>query len=81
VRKGDLSRAEIEKALGIKLACVIPEDGTAVPSALNTGKAVPAAFPASPAAVALGELSAIIDGATPPAPRSLLSRMFLKDKP
>jgi pilus assembly protein CpaE len=81
VRKGDLSRTEIEKALGIKLACVIPEDGTAVPSALNTGKAVPAAFPASPAAVALGELSAIIGGATPAAPRSLLARMFLKDKP
>jgi pilus assembly protein CpaE len=81
VRKGDLSRTEIEKALGVKLACVIPEDGTAVPSALNTGKAVPAAFPASPAAVALGELSAVIGGATLPASRSLLARMFLKDKP
>jgi pilus assembly protein CpaE len=81
VRKGDLSRTEIEKALGIKLACVIPEDGVAVPSALNTGKPVPAAFPASPAAVALGELSAIIGGTTPPAPRRLLARMFLKDKP
>ncbi|MDB5394237.1 MAG: hypothetical protein JWM91_1743 [Rhodospirillales bacterium] len=80
-RKGDLTRADIEKALGIKLACVIPEDGAAVPGALNTGKAVPAAFPTSPAAVALGELSAIIGGATPPPPRSLLARILKKDRP
>jgi pilus assembly protein CpaE len=80
-RKGDLSRADIEKALGVKLDCVIPEDGAAVPESLNTGKAVPAAFPASPAAVALGELSALIDGAPPPPPRGLLSRFLKKDRP
>jgi pilus assembly protein CpaE len=79
-RKSDLSRSDIEKALGVKLDCVIPEDA-AVPEALNTGKPVPAAFPASPAAVALGELSALINGAPPPAPRSLLSRLLKKDRP
>jgi hypothetical protein len=52
-----------------------------VPESLNTGKAVPAAFPASPAAVALGELSALIDGAPPPPPRGLLSRFLKKDRP
>jgi pilus assembly protein CpaE len=75
-RKGDLSRGEIEKALGVKLVCVIPEDGAAVPTALNTGKPVPAAFPTSPAAVALSELSAIVSGAPPPPPRGLLARML-----
>ena len=76
VRKGDLSRGEIEKALGIRLAAIIPEDGAAVPGALNSGKAVPAAFPTSPATAALGELSALIEGAPPPVPRGLFARIL-----
>lgn len=75
-RKGDLPRADIEKALGVKLACAIPEDGAAVPQALNTGKSVPAASPASPATAALRDLIGMLDGAPPPEPRSLFARIL-----
>jgi pilus assembly protein CpaE len=75
-REGDLSRVEIEKALGLTMACVIPEDPAAVPQSLNSGKPVPAAAPASPVTAALRELSALVDGAPPPAPRGLLARLF-----
>ncbi len=77
-RKGDLSRVEIEKALGLTMACVIPEDTVAVPQALNAGKPVPAAAPASPVTAALRELGALIDGAQRAAPRGLLSRLFAR---
>lgn len=76
-RKGDLPRADIEKALGLTMAGVIPEDAAAVPQALNTGKPVPAAFPASPVTAALREFVVTLDGGVQSAPRGLLAR-FLK---
>ena len=77
-RKGDLSRTEIEKALGLTMACVIPEDPATVPQALNSGKPVPATAPASPVTAALRELGALVDGAQRAAPRGLLSRLFAR---
>jgi pilus assembly protein CpaE len=77
-RKGDLSQAEIEKALGLTMACVIPEDTATVPQALNSGKPVPATAPASPVTAALRELGALVDGAQKAAPRGLLSRLFAR---
>ncbi len=79
-RKGDLPLADIEKALGLTLACVIPEDASAVPQALNTGKSVPAAFPASPVTAALRELGVILDGEQRAARRGLLARFLKKGK-
>jgi pilus assembly protein CpaE len=75
-RKGDLGRAEIEKALGLTMACAIPEDPAVVPHALNAGKPVPAAAPGSPVTVALRELAALVEGGGRAAPRGLLSRLF-----
>jgi pilus assembly protein CpaE len=75
-RKGDLSRVEIEKALGLTMACVIPEDAVAVPQALNSGKPVPAAAPSSPVTAALRQLGALVDGAPRVASRGLLSRLL-----
>jgi pilus assembly protein CpaE len=75
-RKGDLSQAEIEKALGLTMACVIPEDSAAVPQAINSGKPVPAAAPSSPVTAALRKLAALVDGAPQAGPRRLLSRLF-----
>lgn len=77
-RKGDLPRADIEKALGLTLACVIPEDMATVPQALNTGKPVPAVFPASPVTAALRELTVCLDGGVRSAPRGLLARFLRK---
>jgi len=75
-RKGDLSRVEIEKALGLTMACAIPEDPVVVPHALNSGKPVPAAAPSSPVTAALRELALLVDGGGPAASRGLLSRFF-----
>jgi pilus assembly protein CpaE len=79
-RKGDLSRVEIEKALGLTMACVIPEDAVAVPQALNSGKPVPAAAPSSPVTAALRQLGALVDGAPRVASRGLLSRLLAPDR-
>jgi pilus assembly protein CpaE len=68
-KKGELPRAEIEKALGVKLTVVIPEDGIVVPEALCTGKAVPAAAGGSPVGTSLRELAAITAGITPTKPQ------------
>jgi pilus assembly protein CpaE len=75
-RKGDLTRAEIEKALGLTMACVIPEDSIAVPQALNSGKPVPDAAPSSPVTAVLRELGALIDGAPLAVRGGLLSRLL-----
>jgi len=75
-RKGDLTRAEIEKALGLTMACVIPEDPVAVPQAINSGKPVPASAPSSPVMAALRELVTQVDGESQAARRGLLSRLL-----
>lgn len=75
-RKGDLTRGEIEKALGLTMASVIPEDSVAVPQALNSGKPVPASAPTSPATVALRELETQVDGESKAAQGGLLSRLL-----
>jgi len=75
-RKGDLTRGEIEKALGLTMASVIPEDSIAVPQALNSGKPVPASAPTSPVTAALRELEAQIDGKSEAAQGGLLSRLL-----
>jgi pilus assembly protein CpaE len=68
-KSGDLNRAEIEKAIAAKLAVAIPEDPAAVPNALNSGKAVPAAAPNSTAAAALGELAQMLETEEPVQPQ------------
>ncbi len=74
-KKGELSQAEIEKALSIKFAAIIPEDGAAVPHAINTGKPVLAAAPGSPAAQGLRDLAAVIEGeSAEPRSRGLFKR-------
>jgi len=75
-RKGDLTRAEIEKALGLTMACVIPEDPVAVPQAINSGKPVPASAPSSPVTAVLRELATQVDGESKAARRGLLSRLL-----
>jgi len=75
-RKGDLTRGEIEKALGLSMACVIPEDPVAVPQAINSGKPVPASAPSSPVMAALRELVTQVDGESQAARRGLLSRLL-----
>ncbi len=75
-RKGDLTRAEIEKALGLTMACVIPEDPVAVPQAINSGKPVPASAPSSPVTAALRELATQVDGESKAARPGLLSRLL-----
>ncbi len=75
-KKGELSQAEIEKALSVKFAAIIPEDAGAVPHAINTGKPVLAAAANSPAANALRGLAAMIDGEdVVQKPRGLLGRL------
>lgn len=76
VRKGDLTRGEIEKALGLTMAAVIPEDPVAVPQAVNSGKPVPASAPTSPVTAALRELETQVDGKSEAAPGGLLSRLL-----
>jgi pilus assembly protein CpaE len=76
VRKGDLTRGEIEKALGLTMTCVIPEDATVVPQAINSGKPVPASAPTSPVTTALRELATQVDGESKAAPKGLLSRLL-----
>jgi pilus assembly protein CpaE len=75
-RKGDLTRGEIEKALGLTMASVIPEDSIAVPQALNSGKPVPASAPTSPVTAALRELGTQVDGESKAARGGLLSRLL-----
>jgi pilus assembly protein CpaE len=75
-RKGDLTRAEIEKALGLNMACVIPEDPVAVPQAVNSGKPVPASAPSSPVTAALRDLVTQVDGESQAARPGLLSRLL-----
>jgi pilus assembly protein CpaE len=77
-RKGDLTRGEIEKALGLTMAAVIPEDSVAVPQALNSGKPVPASAPTSPVTAALRELETQLDGKSEAARGGLLSRLLAK---
>jgi len=76
VRKGDLTRGEIEKALGLTMASVIPEDPVAVPQAVNSGKPVPASAPTSPVTAALKELETQVDGESKAAQGGLLSRLL-----
>jgi Flp pilus assembly CpaE family ATPase len=75
-KSGDLNRAEIEKAIATKLAVAIPEDVAAVPNALNSGKAVPAAAPTSPVAVALGELAQMLETEEAKPQKRLLARFL-----
>jgi Flp pilus assembly CpaE family ATPase len=79
-RKGGLLQGEVEKALGAKLAAVIPEDPAAVPTALNTGKPLPAASPGSQATVALKRLADSLDGTSTLQRAPLLSRFFQSAK-
>jgi len=75
-KKDELPRADIEKSLHAKFAVVLPEDGVAVPHALNSGKAVPAASPASKTAIALRELSSVLGGKPPSPPQGMLARLL-----
>ena len=79
-KKDELPRADIEKSLHAKFVVVMPEDGIAVPHALNSGKAVPYASPASKTAMALRELSDALGGKQAALPQGMLSR-FLRGGP
>ena len=56
-KKGEIPRAEIEKAIATKLTAVIPEDSAVVPQATNTGKPVVQIDGRSKVAVALCQLA------------------------
>ena len=79
-KKDELPRSDIEKSLHAKFAVVLPEDGVAVPHALNSGKAVPAASPTSKTAMALQELSGVLGGKSLSPPQGMLAR-FLSGGP
>ncbi len=80
-RKGDLSQAEIEKALGVKFSSVIPEDPV-VSHAVNSGKPVPAFSSGSAVATSLRGLAETIeDSKNHRADRGVLSRLFFHPKP
>jgi pilus assembly protein CpaE len=81
-KKGELSRQEVEKALGIRFAAVIPEDSATVAGALNAGKPVTVSAPTSPVTNELRALAELIEGDDPkPAERGLLSRLSWKKSP
>jgi pilus assembly protein CpaE len=74
-KKGELPRAEVEKALDAKLATVIPEDDSAVLRALNTGRPLPKIAANSKVTACLSALAASFGDVTP-APTGLLARFF-----
>ncbi|HUC63658.1 MAG TPA: cellulose synthase operon protein YhjQ/BcsQ [Alphaproteobacteria bacterium] len=74
-KKGELPRIDVEKALEVKLAAVIPEDDSAVLRALNTGRPLPKIAANSKVTAALSALAASF-GEAAPAPRGLLARLF-----
>ncbi len=74
-KKGELPRAEVEKALGVKLAALIPEDDSAVLRALNAGKPLPKIAAGSKVTAALRTLAASF-GAPTPMPNGLFARFL-----
>jgi len=52
-KKGSVSAVEVEKAIGVKFAAIIPEDPIFIPHAVNAGKPLPESAPTSPAIPAL----------------------------
>jgi pilus assembly protein CpaE len=79
-KKGELSVAEMQKALKTTLAAVIPEDRNAVLQALNTGKPLPKVAPGSKTVAALRNLAKPFDkDAAKPA--GLFARLFAKAPP
>jgi pilus assembly protein CpaE len=79
-KKGGLTRAEIEKALGVEIAAVIPEDSAAVSYALNAGKPLPAAHPSSRTTAAIQALADAIDGVKPTPRQGFLGRVLSPPK-
>jgi pilus assembly protein CpaE len=77
-KKGELSVAEIQKALKATLATIIPEDRNVVLQALNTGKPLPKVAPSSKAVAALRKLAKSFDTDTPKAGNGFLARLFAK---
>jgi len=56
-KKGELPKAEVEKAIGTSLGTVIPEDSSGVARALNGGKPLAVAAPSSKATASLKGLA------------------------
>jgi len=80
-KKGEVSPAEVEKAIGVTFTVKIPEDGLYIPHAINAGKPVPEAAPTSPALPALRALAEAAGCLTLTRPPSLLERLFSFGKP
>ena len=80
-KKGEVSPAEVEKAIGVTFTVKIPEDGLYIPHAINAGKPVPEAAPTSPALPALRVLAEAAGCLTVTRPPSLLERLFSFGKP
>jgi pilus assembly protein CpaE len=79
-KKGGLSRAEIEKAIGAQLVVAIPEDSAAVSYALNAGKPLPAAHPSSKTTAAIQALADAIEGVKEEAKPGILARVLTVTK-
>jgi pilus assembly protein CpaE len=77
--KGELSRADFEKALGGPLAALIPDDGSAVAHAVNTGRPLAVEAPASKATQAMLALGQAFQ-AEASAPRGLLGKLLRRNR-
>jgi pilus assembly protein CpaE len=75
-KKGELPRAELEKAIGATFAVVTPEDSAAVARAINTGKPLPVAAPGSRATRQLKLLAGLLGEPAQPERRGLLARLL-----
>ncbi len=76
-KKSELPHSEVQKALKMPLAAVIPEDRIAVMQALNAGKPLPKAAPSSKAVAALRALAGSFDKSAPQQ-AGLLGRFFAR---
>jgi len=76
-KKGELSRPEVEKALGLKLTAVIPEERGAVLQAHNTGKPLSKVAPNSKVVASIRELIGSFDQ-TPVKKAGFLGRVFAR---
>ena len=77
--KGALARGDFEKALGVTLSALIPDDGAAVAHAVNTGRPLPVGAPASKATQAIVALARNFR-AESAAPKSLLGKLFRRTR-
>ncbi|HEY6334619.1 MAG TPA: AAA family ATPase [Alphaproteobacteria bacterium] len=80
-KKGELPKAEVEKAIGATLAAAVPEDSTAVARAINGGKALSVAAPSSKATAALKTLALALGKSKDSKKTNFLARLLAGIKP